>query len=141
MASEGLSGSGILRGGKSSLVVCGQVSDVMGTSNAAIGDLNVVNCRRATRHVRGDCGASNHRRRVRRPQFDVVGAQRQQAANVSSDFELDPSGMDLLDLADGIFGEFVHAVEMDSRCVHRVARPHAHAWRGSGRGDEHGRTG
>ena len=141
MASEGLSGSGILRRGKSSPVVCGQVSDVLGTSNAAIGDLNAVNRRRATRHVRGDCGASNHRRRVRRPQFNVVGAQRQQAVNLSSDFELNPSGMDLLDLPDGIFVEFVHTVEMDSRCVLRVARQPAGRQRYGGQDDEQRRTG
>jgi hypothetical protein len=32
--------------------------------------------------------------------------------------------MDLLNLSDGIFREFVHTPDMDSRCAHRSARPH-----------------
>jgi len=40
----------------------------------------------------------------------------------SCDFELDPARMDLLNLSDRIFGEFVHALDMDSRCRHRRRR-------------------
>src|SRR5713226_6585455 len=32
--------------------------------------------------------------------------------------------MDLLNLSDGIFREFVHTPDMDSRCAHHPARPH-----------------
>jgi hypothetical protein len=33
--------------------------------------------------------------------------------------------MDLFDLFDGIFREFVHTPHMDSKCAHRTASPHA----------------
>src|SRR5260370_30316691 len=31
--------------------------------------------------------------------------------------------MDMHNLSDGIFGEFVHTLDMDSRCAYRPARP------------------
>jgi len=57
--------------------------------------------------------------------------ERHQAVPLSSDFELDPARMNLLNLADGISREFIHTPDMDSRCAHRPARPHLLFWRAS----------
>src|SRR3989441_12436586 len=108
MASEGLSRGGIFRQGKRGFVVCCQISNLVRTSNKKIGDLYVVNSRVSVRQSRRDCRASKHRLRVRRQQLDIVSAQCHQAVTFSCDFELDPARMDLLNLSDGIFREFVH---------------------------------
>ena len=99
---------GIFRRGKRGFVVCGQIGNLVRTSNKTIGDLDVVNSRVSVRQPRRDCRASKHRLRVRRQQLDIVSAQCHQAVTFSCDFELDPARMDLLNLSDGIFREFVH---------------------------------
>src|SRR5229473_1477023 len=75
------------------------------------------------RHLRRNRRTPKQRLRVRRPQLDVISAQRHQAMIVPSDFVLDPGGMDLLNLSDSIFCEFVHTASMDSRRAYRSARP------------------
>jgi hypothetical protein len=69
------------------------------------------------RHLRRNRCASKQRLRVRWPQLDVISAQRHQPVTFSSDFELDPPRMDLLNLSDGIFRKFAHTPDMDSRCA------------------------
>src|SRR2546429_5963172 len=108
MASEGLSRGGIFRQGKRGFVVCGQISNLVGASNKKIGDLDVVNSRVSVRQPRRNRRASQHRLRVRRQQLDIVSTQCHHAVTFSCDFELDPARMDLLNLSDGIFREFVH---------------------------------
>src|SRR6266568_4098446 len=71
-------------------------------------NLYVVNSRVSVRQPRRNRRASQHRLRVRRQQLDIVSAQCHQAVTFSCDFELDPARMDLLNLSDGIFREFVH---------------------------------
>src|SRR6266853_3238587 len=83
-----------------------------------------MNSLRRTSHPRRNRRTSKQRLRVRRPQLDVISAQRHQPVIVSSDFVLDPGGMDLLNLSDSIFCEFVHTASMDSRRAYRSARPH-----------------
>ena len=108
MASEGLSRGGIFRQGKRGFVVCGQISNLVGASNKTIGNLYAVNSGVSVRQPRRNCRAPQHRLRVRRQQLDIVSAQCHQAMTFSCDFELDPARMDLLNLSDGIFREFVH---------------------------------
>jgi len=50
-----------------------------------------VNSRVPRRHPRRNRRASKQRLRVRRPQLDVISAQRHQVVILSSDFELDPA--------------------------------------------------
>jgi hypothetical protein len=38
----------------------------------------------------------------------------------SSDFELDPPRMDLLNLSDVVFRKFAHTPDMDSRCANAL---------------------
>src|SRR5206468_244645 len=108
MASEGLPRRGIFRQGKRGFVVCGQISNLVRTSNKTIGNLYVVNSRVSVRQPRRDCRVPQHRLRVRRQQLDIVSAQCHQAVTFSCDFELDPARMDLLNFSDGIFRDFVH---------------------------------
>ena len=108
MASEGLSRGGIFRQGKRGFVVCGQISNLVGASNKTIGNLYAVNSGVSVRQPCRNCRAPQHRLRVRRQQLDIVSAQCHQAVTFSCDFELDPARMDLLNLSDGIFREFVH---------------------------------
>src|SRR5438552_16227685 len=108
MASEGLSMGGIFRQRKRGFVVCGQLSNPVRTSNKTIGNLYIVNSGVSVRHPRRDCRAPQHRLRVRREQLDIISVQCHQAVTFSCDFELDPARMDLLNLYDRIFREFVH---------------------------------
>src|SRR2546427_8220093 len=108
MASEGLSMGGIFRRGKRGFVACCQISNPVRTSNKTIGNLYVVNSGVSVRQPRRNRRASQHRLRVRRQQLDIVSTQCHQAVTFSCDFELDPARMDLLNLSDGIFREFVH---------------------------------
>jgi hypothetical protein len=41
--------------------------------------------------VRRNCRAPKQRLRIRRPQFDVISAQRHQVVILTSNFELDPA--------------------------------------------------
>src|SRR5437016_7045130 len=108
MASEGLSMGGIFRQGKRGFVVCSQISNLVGASNKTIGNLYAVKSGVSVRQPCRNCRAPQHRLRVRRQQLDIVSAQCHQAVTFSCDFELDPARMDLLNLSDGIFREFVH---------------------------------
>ena len=124
MASTDLSSSGVFRGGKCSFVVCHQVRNLVGTSNPTIGNLDAMNSRRILRQMSRNSSASKHRLRLRRPELDVISAECQHVLPFSRKFEIDPTGMDLLYISDGIFGELVHTPAIDSRSEHCRAMPH-----------------
>src|SRR5438552_11874657 len=130
MASEGLSMGGSFRRGKRGFVVCGQISNLVRTSNKTIGNLYVVNSRVSVRQPRRNCRAPQHRLRVRRQQLDVVSAQCHQAVTSSCDFELDPARMDLLNLSDSIFRELVHNETWIADARIAIQAAHIRVWRG-----------
>ncbi len=68
-----------------------------------IGNLNPMNSHSAMRQISRNRSASKHRSRVRWPELDVISAECQHALPFTREFEIDPTGMDLLYVSDGIF--------------------------------------
>lgn len=90
MASRRLFEGGVPRQGKRRFIVRGQSHTIAWSTKVTVGYLDRVNLSSSLYQVRENRLSAMHRRAVRRPEFDLLSAEIQQASRFPGNFKVDP---------------------------------------------------